>query len=266
MYIHTILYGNSRTLGCRHHADKRGKGPGKRSETFRTGWPCRYTSFRDFILTTSCKNSFLFRLSAWVYCIDILKLYQSLTCMHISACVVLFNIHTMIPNICYQYTFTVNVMHVMGGCISKTFCNVLYRLECSISLLFIHLFIILLYLFVYYYYYYYHIYLLIFLCARLCIYLVVVYRAWATLVWSCFRIYIWPVFPSVDVHSLPLSPLPSVHSKYLYFFGENCTFFYHSSKFLFTIFSCPLKHPASPFLLNITFFLLSPGCSSIYKL
>ena len=24
------------------------------------------------------------------------------------------------------------------------------------------------------------------------------------------------VFPSVDVHALPLSPLPSVHSKYLY--------------------------------------------------
>lgn len=25
------------SLGCGHHADKRGKGPGKGSETFRTG-------------------------------------------------------------------------------------------------------------------------------------------------------------------------------------------------------------------------------------
>ena len=39
---------------------------------------------------------------------------------------------------------------------------------------------------------------------------------------GCLHIFV--VFPSV-VHSLPLSPLPSVHSKYLFFFGENCTFF-----------------------------------------
>ena len=33
-------------------------------------------------------------------------------------------------------------------------------------------------------------------------------------------IYICPVFTSIAVHSLPLSPLPSVYSKYLYFFGK----------------------------------------------
>ena len=44
-------------------------------------------------------------------------------------------------------------------------------------------------------------------CVCVCIYLVV------TLVWFYLRIYIYLVFPSVDVHSLPLSPLPSVHSK-----------------------------------------------------
>ena len=91
-------------------------------------------------------------------------------------------------------------------------------------------------------------------CVCVCVYLVVVYRAWATLVWSCLHIYICPVFPSVDVHLLPLSPPPSVHSKYLYFFGENCTFFIvqaNSNNF----FSCIFKFLASPFLLNIRFFL-----------
>ena len=46
------------------------------------------------------------------------------------------------------------------------------------------------------------------------LYLVVVYRAWATLVWFCLRIYICSVFPSVHIHFLSLSPLPLVHSKY----------------------------------------------------
>ena len=31
--------------------------------------------------------------------------------------------------------------------------------------------------------------------------------------WSRLCINICPVFPSLDVHSLPLSPLPSVHSR-----------------------------------------------------
>ena len=60
----------------------------------------------------------------------------------------------------------------------------------------------------------------VYVCMSVCIYLVV-YRASATHMWSCRRIDICLVFPSVDVHVLPLSPLPSVHSKYLYFFGEN---------------------------------------------
>ena len=37
--------------------------------------------------------------------------------------------------------------------------------------------------------------------------------------WSCLCIYICLVFPSVDVHSLSLSPPPSVHSKYLHIFA-----------------------------------------------
>ena len=74
-------------------------------------------------------------------------------------------------------------------------------------------------------------YFLVKLCV--CIYLVVVYRAWATLLLSCLRIYICLVFLSVDVHSLPLSPLPSVHSKYLYSTSlGKTTFLYLSSKFL----------------------------------
>ena len=73
--------------------------------------------------------------------------------------------------------------------------------------------------------------------------------------WSCLCIYICLVFLSVDVHFLPLSPLPSLHSKYLHFFGENCTFLCHLSKFLLPIFSCLLKFLTSPFLLNIKFFL-----------
>ena len=79
----------------------------------------------------------------------------------------------------------------------------------------------------------------IYVCVRIyLVYLFVVFRAWVTLVWFCLRIYIGPVFPSVDVYSLPLLALPSVHSMYLYFFGENCTFFVSFNQFLFTIFSC----------------------------
>ena len=71
-----------------------------------------------------------------------------------------------------------------------------------------------------------------------------------------FNFHVFPLFfPLVVVYSLPLSPLPLVHSKYLYFFEENCIFLCHISKFLLPIFSCPLKFPASPFLLNIISFL-----------
>ena len=91
-------------------------------------------------------------------------------------------------------------------------------------------------------------------CVCVCIYLVVVYRVWATIVWSCLRIYICLVFPLVDVHSLPLSPLLSVHSKYLYFFRENYFFVSFKQISLCSIFLCPLKFLASPFL-NIRSFL-----------
>ena len=62
---------------------------------------------------------------------------------------------------------------------------------------------------------------------RLCIYLVVVYRAWAwaTLVRSYLHMYNCSVFLSVDTYSLPLSPLPSTHYKCRYFSVKNCTFF-----------------------------------------
>ena len=58
----------------------------------------------------------------------------------------------------------------------------------------------------------------VFVCVCVCIYLVVVYGP-ELHSWSCLRIYICPVFSSVNVHFLPLTPLPSIHSKYLYFFG-----------------------------------------------
>ena len=55
------------------------------------------------------------------------------------------------------------------------------------------------------------------LCVRVCIYLIVVYRVWATLVWSCPCIYICPVFPSVDVHfchyHLFLQSIPSIYTS-----------------------------------------------------
>ena len=51
-------------------------------------------------------------------------------------------------------------------------------------------------------------------------------------------IYICSVFFSVDVHSLPLSPLSTVHSKYLYFFRENYFFFVFFKQIPFCNFSC----------------------------
>ena len=64
---------------------------------------------------------------------------------------------------------------------------------------------------------------------------------------------------------LPLSPFPSVHSRYLYLFGENYHL-YHSSKFLFAIyFLCPLKYLLFLSLLDL-FYLFPPGCWSIYIL
>ena len=89
-------------------------------------------------------------------------------------------------------------------------------------------------------------------CVYMCMYLVVVYRAWATLVWSCLSIYICPVFPLVVEHYLPLSPLRSVISTYLYFSGERCIFL-SFKQILFCIFSCPLKYAASPFLFIIRY-------------
>ena len=90
-------------------------------------------------------------------------------------------------------------------------------------------------------------------CVCVCIYLVVVYRASVTLLWSCLCIYICLVFPSVDVHSLP-SPLPSVHSKYLCF-RENYFFVLFEQIPFCKFFMCSLKFLASPFLLNIRSFL-----------
>ena len=96
--------------------------------------------------------------------------------------------------------------------------------------------------------------LCIFSMVYVCIYLVVVYRTWCTLVRPCFHIYIYLVFPLVVVHSLPLSPLLSVPSKYLHFSGENYTFLCRSGKLLHAIFSYPFKYPSSPFLVNIRSF------------
>ena len=65
-----------------------------------------------------------------------------------------------------------------------------------------------------------------------------------------------PVFPSVDVHFLPLSSLPSVHSKYLYFFGEKRTVLYRSSKFLFAIFLVSLQISSLSFSSQYVFFFI----------
>ena len=73
--------------------------------------------------------------------------------------------------------------------------------------------------------------------------------------WFCLRIYICPVFPLVVVHSLPLSLLQSVHSKYLYFSGESCII--QAISFLqFSL--CPFKYLASPFLTLLDLFNVFP--------
>ena len=78
-----------------------------------------------------------------------------------------------------------------------------------------------------------------------CINLVVVYRAWATLVWSCLCILICTVFLSAVVQFLPLSPLPSVHSKYIFLWGK-LYFFVLFKQIPFWNFSlCSLKYLAS---------------------
>ena len=90
----------------------------------------------------------------------------------------------------------------------------------------------------------------------LCIYLVVINRPWDTLMWSCLRIYICPVFPSVGVHSFPLSLLFSVHSKYLYLIGEN--YFFMSFKqipFCFFHFNC--AYSSFGLIIEIIIFLIS---------
>ena len=71
-----------------------------------------------------------------------------------------------------------------------------------------------------------------------CIYLVVTYSAWATLVWSCLRIYICPLF----IDYLPSSPFPSVHFKYLYFSGESCTLLLFKQIPFCIVCLCPLKY------------------------
>ena len=57
-----------------------------------------------------------------------------------------------------------------------------------------------------------------------CGYLIIVYRSWATLMWSHLHIYISPVFSSVTVYSLPLSSVASIHFKYLFFFWKAVIF------------------------------------------
>ena len=86
--------------------------------------------------------------------------------------------------------------------------------------------------------------------------------------WFCLRIYICLVYSSIDVHSLPLSHFLLVHSCYLYFSGENCTFLCHSSQFHFVIFSyVPSNIQPLLFISKIFFFhAFLPGCSSIYAL
>ena len=86
-----------------------------------------------------------------------------------------------------------------------------------------------------------------YLCVCVCVcvyfYLVGLYRDWATLVWSC----LCPVFPSVDVHSLPLSPLPSLHSKYLYFFGWKLYFFVSFKQIFLQVFLVSPQISSLPF-------------------
>ena len=63
-------------------------------------------------------------------------------------------------------------------------------------------------------------------------------------------------FLSVDIHSLPLSPLPLVHSMYLYSFGENCPFFLLFNQIPFCNFFLVFPQILNlSFLLNIRSFL-----------
>ena len=72
---------------------------------------------------------------------------------------------------------------------------------------------------------------------------------------SCLHIYICPVFLSVDLHSLPLPPFSSVHSKYLLLW-RNIYFFVSFKQIPFcSFFLCPFKFSASPFILNVMSFL-----------
>ena len=77
-----------------------------------------------------------------------------------------------------------------------------------------------------------------------CIYLVVIYRPRATLVWSCLRIYICPVFLSV-VYPLPLSlffhSAPSIYT----FLGKAALFFCNIQENSFAIFLSPFKYLVS---------------------
>ena len=81
--------------------------------------------------------------------------------------------------------------------------------------------------------------------------------------WSCFCIYICPVFSlSVVVHSLALLSLPSVHSNFVYILLRGKLylfiyfFLYRFSKFHFAVFFlCPLNNQTSPFIFIIIYFL-----------
>ena len=89
-----------------------------------------------------------------------------------------------------------------------------------------------------------------------------IYKAWATFVWSCLHIYIYPVIIS-DVHDLPLSPLPSVHSS-IWKAVPFCIV--QANSFLQFFLSLQIYRLFYSFSLLDLFYLFPSGCSSIYIL
>ena len=63
------------------------------------------------------------------------------------------------------------------------------------------------------------------ICVCVCVYLLSCSMQGLTYTRVVLSLFIFvQFFLSLFLHSLPLSPLPSVHFKYLYFSGESCTF------------------------------------------
>ena len=88
-----------------------------------------------------------------------------------------------------------------------------------------------------------------------CIYLVVVYRAWAVLMFFCLHIYICPVFFQLIYilchYHLILQSIPSIYTS----LRETVLFVLFKEIPLKKFFLCPLKHLISPLLLNIRSFI-----------